>query len=105
MSAATSGHQILYKVVDPTPRDLGVMVPNERVVQKFRQAENKAGPSESGIVIGSNTNLGSKWWVAGIDLKNRLVCIPLNGRDELGQRYMPQFKVDALFRLDEDQPG
>jgi hypothetical protein len=104
MSAATSGHQISYKVVKPTPKDLGVMVPLERVAQKFRKAENKAGPPESGIVIGSNTNLGSKWWISGVDRKERLICYPFNGKDEKGRRYMPRFKVDALFRLDEDQP-
>ena len=104
MSALASGHDVSYKVIDPTPEDLGVMVVNTRVVQKFREAESKGGPGQSGIVFGANTNLGSKWFIKGTDRQGRLATVPLNGRDILGTRYLPRFKVDSLFRLDADQP-
>ncbi len=104
MSAALSGHVIKYVVVDPTPKNLGEMVPVSRVAQKFRLDESKGGPANSGIVFGANTNLGSKWFVTGRDFRDRLVMMPANGRDLLGIRYMPEFKVKSLFRLDEGQP-
>jgi len=104
MSAALSGHVINYVVVDPTTKDLGEMVPVTRVIQKYRLDESKGGPGNSGLIFGANTNLGSKWFVTGVDFKNRLIMMPANGRDLKGIRYMPEFKVKSLFRLDEDQP-
>ena len=104
MSAATTGHSIKYKVVDPTPKDLGQLVPGIRSVQKYRQAESKGGFGQTGIITGSNTNLGTKWWISGKDFRDRIITFPLNNRDHLGTRIMPQFKIDCLFRRDEDQP-
>jgi hypothetical protein len=104
MSAAASGHNINYKVVSPTPQDLGELVPTMRVVQKYRKDLSLGGPAESGIIIGANTNLGSKWYLKGVDYKGITIAMPLNGRDLLGDRHMPDFKIRALFRRDEDQP-
>jgi len=108
MSAATSGHQIDYKVVPPTPRDLGVLIPGVRTCQKYRSGTSNTiphgGPANSGIIFGSNTNLGTRWWIDSTDFQGRLVVSPLNNRDPLGRRVMPQFKVNSLFRRDMDQP-
>jgi hypothetical protein len=104
MSAATSGHQINYKVVDPSQRDLGQLVSPLRVVQKYRLEASKGGPGQTGIIYGSNTNLGSKWYISGKDFKDRTIVTPLNGKDILGTRYMPKFKLNSLFRRDNDQP-
>lgn len=105
MSAATSGHTIKYVVVNPTQKDLGMLLPGVRVVQKYRNADSKGGFGQSGIIYGSNTNLGTRWWLHGVDYKNRTVAYPLNSRDALGHRYMPQFKINCLFNRDICQPG
>jgi len=105
MSAATSGHQINYKVVPPTAKDLGALVPGVRSAQKYREAASKGGFGQTGIISGSNTNLGTKWWIHGYDFRGRTIAFPLNGKDPLGQRTMPQFKIDSLLRRDDDQPG
>ena len=105
MSAAASGRTIKYKVVNPTPKDLGQLVPGVRSAQKYRKAASKGGFGQTGIITGSNTNLGTKWWIHGEDFRGRTITFPLNGKDPLGTRIMPQFKIDSLFRRDEDQPG
>lgn len=105
MSAATSGHTIKYKIINPTQKDLGSLVPGTRTVQKYRKAASKGGFGQTGIIYGSNTNLGTKWWIHGYDFRGRTITFPLNGKDSLGARVMPQFKIDSLFRKDEDQPG
>jgi hypothetical protein len=108
MSAAASGHQINYKVVPPTPKDLGALLPGVRSYQKFREGTSNTiphgGPGNTGIIYGSNTNLGTRWWIETTDYRGRLVTFPLNNRDHLGRRAMPQFKVDSLFSRDANQP-
>jgi hypothetical protein len=104
MSAAATGHSIKYKVVDPTPKDLGQLVPGIRTAQKYREAASKGGFGQTGIIYGSNTNLGTKWWIAGEDFRGRVITFPLNNRDPKGTRYMPQFRINCLFRRDNNQP-
>jgi hypothetical protein len=94
--------QLKYKVINPSQKDLGLLIPQIRVAQKYREGENKGGPEKSGIIWGSNTNLGIKWYLREI-YQGNIVAMPLNNRDHLGDRAMPQFKINALFRLD-NQP-
>jgi hypothetical protein len=106
MSAAASGRSIKYKVINPTQKDLGALIPGVRTAQKYREAiSDGAGYGNTGIVYGSNTNLGTRWWIHGYDYFNRIVAYPLNGRDALGQRNMPQFRIDSTFNRDINQPG
>ena len=106
MSALASGHSGNYTVVAPYTRDLiGNISPGVRAVQKYRPGESKGGYAESGIITGSNTNLGNKWYAQKRDFKDRLIMIPFNGKDALGARHLPDWKVYALFNRDENQPG
>jgi hypothetical protein len=106
MSALASGHDVNYAVIPPYTRDaIGAIVSGVRVVQKYRPGESKGGYAESGIITGSNTNLGNKWYMQKKDFKNRFVMIPFNGRDALGARHMPNWKTYSLFKRDEHQPN
>ena len=95
---------ITYRVIAPQQRDLRSYVPDTTMFQKYRLAENKGGFPESGIVYGSNTNLGTRWYINSVDYTTNMVVFPLNSKDALSERRMPEFKILALFRMDERQP-
>ena len=106
MSATSSGHVGNYVVVPPYTRDLiGAITQNVRVAQKYRPGESKGGFADSGIIMGSNTNLGTKWYYQKDDYRDRWIMIPLNNRDPLGARKLPEYKVHALFERDSHQPS
>lgn len=85
-----------YLVIPPTASDLGDLVIHDRMYQKYRQGPS-AGGEEGGIIAGSNTNLGTRWWIKGIDFKNRYIIFPLNNREHTGERYFPVFRLKANF--------
>lgn len=107
MSALASGYTCNgYYINPPYSRDIiGIIEPHARVLQKYRKSTNKGGPPNSGLILGSNTNLGTRWYAQKYDYKSRLVMVPLNNRDALGARNMPEWRVKTLFKRGDNQPG